>query len=228
AKIVEKERRGEDYMSFAKDWNIKKSTVYSILKAGRKEKISTRGPREHRRKFTHENLEAAIAHIENHPAGSLQQICEIICPHVHPSTLNPHLDGAMITYKLLRHEPCARNSPENIALRQVFAQFYQHETRLKVLIDEFNFNLFCVKKFGRSRVADRASIPVRTSQGVNLNVIVAINDNGQLLKWASHVGSLRDHFATFMGELSNLLAETEAVFILDNAPIHCRTENFAG
>ncbi|KAL3316039.1 hypothetical protein Ciccas_005316 [Cichlidogyrus casuarinus] len=41
----------------------------------------------------------------------------------------------------------------------------------------------------------------------------------QLTITASHVGSLRDQFATFMGELSNLLAETEAVFIWDNAPI---------
>ena len=136
------------------------------------------------------------------------------------------LDGRLITYKMLRQEPVARNSAENIEKRRQFSVDYQNETRRKVHLDETNFNLLTLRKFGRSAVGSRALIPVRASKGVNLNVILAVDDNGLIVRMESHLGSIKEKFKSFMTALSSDLEGDEVVIYMDNASIHVKAENF--
>ncbi len=85
-----------------------------------------------------------------------------------------------------------------------------------------------MRKFGRSRVGSRAVVPVRVNKGVNLNVILAIDDGGSLIRMESHLGSIKDKFRGFMTALSSDLAPESVVFYMDNAPIHVKQSNFEG
>lgn len=129
---------------------------------------------------------------------------------------------------MLRQEPIPRNSQQNIELRRQFAVDYQNETRRKLHLDETNFNLLTVRKFGRSPVGSRAVVPVRASKGVNLNVILIIDDGGSVVRMESHLGSIKNKFKDFMTALSSDLEGEEVIIYMDNAPIHVKTDNFTG
>ncbi|KAL3308787.1 hypothetical protein Ciccas_012676 [Cichlidogyrus casuarinus] len=76
---------------------------------------------------------------------------------------------------------------------------------MKVHVDETNFNMFTLRKFGRAVKGLAPLVPRRASKGVNLNVVLAINDLGQVLLMRTYVGTIVPYFQEFMRTLSGML-----------------------
>ena len=227
--IIEKEESGGDNVQLAADLGVKRTTAIGIVKRGLRIARKRGGSRRSRTKMTEEMMRKVIYAIEENPSVTLKTLADdVLMRQVSQSTIYRHLDGRLITYKMVRYEPVSRNSEANIEKRKRFAMDYQRETRRKVHLDEMNFNLFCLRKFGRSAIGARALVPVRTSKGTNLNIILAVDDSGTVVLQQTHMWSIKDKFKEFMDELSLILTGEEVIIYMDNAPIHVKEENFSG
>ena len=107
------------------------------------------------------------------------------------STIRNWLDGELISVKNTRNQIDNMNKDGNKAKRvEYMSQFFQNraEGRSIVWVDETNFNLYCKRSKGRSRIGTRASVVILASKGANLHCIGAMTTSAVVLfskRWGS-------------------------------------------
>ncbi|KAF4671092.1 hypothetical protein FOL46_000513, partial [Perkinsus olseni] len=217
---------GNGWLKFAKDLGVKRTTAYQIVKKGSDKKGKWGGRREKTVKVTAEITARLLAAVEQNASITLKALREKVNGAVSTSTIDRVLDGSLLTLKKITPVPVDKNSPQNIAKRAVYCRDYQGEVRKKIHIDESNYNLWTRRNYGRSRLGERAKKKERTAKGRNLNILLAISDDGDVVHHEVHPGSVTDKFRDFMGSVCNALDGERAVIYMDNAPIHKKLSNF--
>ena len=122
------------------------------------------------------------------------------------------------------------NNNENKVKRAAYIeQLFQHRSEGRTLIwtDETNFNLYCKRSQGRSRIGTRASVVLPASKGANLHCIGAMT-SASIVLFTTRRGAFRaDDCIEWFRELA-VTCENNGIeqptFIIDNAPAHCRLE----
>ena len=90
----------------------------------------------------------------------------------------------MITLKKVRNSTNNLNNEENKPKRATYInQLFENRAEGKNLIwvDETNYNLYCRRSQGRSKIGSRASVLVPVSKGSNLHCIGAMSSNSLVL-----------------------------------------------
>ena len=90
------------------------------------------------------------------------------------NTIKNWLHAELISVKNIREHIVNMNCPENrVKTANYITEFFQYraEGRTFVWVDETNFNLYCNRKEGRSKVGTRASIVMPASKLANLHCI---------------------------------------------------------
>ena len=130
----------------------------------------------------------------------------------------------------VRFEPERANSVANKLKRAEFAQKllqFQGEGWPILFMDETNFNLHCIRCYGRLKKGTRCNIVTAASRGANIHTIGAISERGLL--------NVEIKRGSFTAELANLYIKTvfrkghevfsgPVVLVIDNAPCHSRVE----
>ena len=147
------------------------------------------------------------------------------------NTVKNWLDRELFTVKLTRNQIDNMNNAKNEEKRGTYMQKLfeaRSEGRTLIWIDETNFNLFCRRRQGRSKIGTRASILLPASKVAYLHCIGAMS--------ASNIVSVSTHRSSFKSDaciewFNNLIEECnrQAVenptFIIDNAPVHNRLQS---
>lgn len=164
--------------------------------------------------------------LEANPLASLKSLqeylhsdCEI---EVCVSTIANWLDGQLITLKTVRDVTTERNSSPTKNQRYEFAKWILESAASDkcIYIDECGFNLWTKRTYGRSARGSRCFRTVDKQRGQNLSVCMAIGQTGIIHKQFLIGPYNREKFVTFLEELSQLVADHEVFFIMDNCRIH--------
>ena len=178
-RLISCHERNDDYVAFASSMGINRRTAYGILRTfmrtGRRHQLVRGGST--RAIFSEAMLEALIEFVEEKPTATLNEmrlrLLELFpSSPVSISTISRHLDGSLITLKLLRSVPFAWNTPEVKEERYAFAQWMiQRGIHSKwIFLDECGYNLWTSRTQGRSQ---RGTLAVRTvcgQRGQNLTI----------------------------------------------------------
>ena len=109
------------------------------------------------------------------------------------NTIKNWLDGQLFSLKSVRPTVQSMNDPRHKARRAEYVeQLFEHraEGRTIIWIDETNFNLYCRRREGRSRIGTRASVLTPSSKGSNLHCIGAMSE-GQRHRFTTRRGALK-------------------------------------
>lgn len=131
------------------------------------------------------------------------------------------------------------NSAINKEKRQAFAEkLLQHhrDGDLIIYYDESNFNMYCRRSQGRSKIGERATVTLPPSKGPNLQIQCAVSSSIGVVNHRRQRGSINmAKNAEFVNEgfarvLSSEVYRTQhdgknVVIVFDNAPAHPQTED---
>ncbi|VEN35781.1 unnamed protein product, partial [Callosobruchus maculatus] len=146
--------------------------------------------------------------------------------NVSTSTIGNYLEGRLFTIKQVHKQPISMNSEENKRKRAEYVTALNRYIELGkqiVWIDETNFNLFCRRTRGRSRVGVRAVQHLPAARGPNVHLIGAISPAG-VVTMERRRGSFSSDSANIW--ITNLLQRWQdmgnevgdLVIVCDNAP----------
>jgi transposase len=143
------------------------------------------------------------------------------------STVSRILTDIGYTMKLLRLEPEARNSGEQLEARFNYAQMFMNDRPVErghvIWVDETGFNLHLRRRCGRSTRGTRATAVVPSARGRNISVVAAMSETG-LLHHQVHLGAYNsDLFSIWIQQLGQILAAADLSccwIILDNVRFH--------
>ena len=172
--------------------------------------------------------------IEEKTSITLKELKDLLLQHfrmnVSINCIKNWLDGELFSVKDVRPTVLNMNSVENKAKRARYIEGLfnaRSEGRTIIWIDESNFNLYCKRKQGRSKIGSRASIIQPTCKGQNLHCIGAMSSN-QMIHFSTHRGSYtRNECLDWFRELVSKCEEQgmdRLTLIIDNAPVHSNLE----
>lgn len=148
---------------------------------------------------------------------------------VSTTTVWRYIEGQLINVKKIHYEPVTMNNLQNRVARKEFLTkllSYEADQKTIIYLDETNFNVFCRRAYGRSKVSERCKSVKPASKGHNLTIIVAITVDG-ILHWSTHRGSFRkNNFKEWMiamkekAQHERQWTPEQFVVVLDNAPVH--------
>ena len=146
------------------------------------------------------------------------------------NTVKKWLDNELFTLKNVRNEIDRMNFPENKRKRATYMEQLfncRAEGRTPIWIDETNFNLYCKRRAGRSKIGTRASVLLPASKGANLHCIGAMA-TGQIVRFTTKRGAFKsgDCVEWFQSLIEDCQTAgiTDPTFIIDNAPAHVRID----
>ena len=146
------------------------------------------------------------------------------------NTMKNWLDSELISLKNVRPLVHNVNSQENKAKRAQYLESflnYRAAERTLIWIDETNFNLYCRRREGRSKIGSRSCVVLPNSRGSNLHCIGAMT-NSRMLLFTTRRGSFK--YPDFNEWIEQLIETcfTQGIenptLIIDNAPAHARVE----
>lgn len=147
------------------------------------------------------------------------------------NTIKNWLDGKLFSLKSIRPHIGSMNSSENKRKRKEYVEKVlqcRSNNRTLIWIDETNFNLYCRRKEGRSKIGQRASIINPTCKGSNLQCIGAISSS-KIIAFEHRRGSFKAvDFKLWFRQLINTCINEgilRPTFIIDNAPAHSNLES---
>lgn len=233
-RIVMCANRGEDWVALAKTLDIKYKTAFHWVRSGRDVMLRKGGNRP--KSLTEDEVNIMISWIEEKCDCTLKQLQQKIQHEfqkiVSISTVGNYLEGRLFSVKQVHTEPITMNSEENKRKRADYVQAlnnYIQQGKQIVWMDETNFNLFCRRTRGRSRVGARAVQLLPAARGLNVHLIGAIS--------AAGVISMERRRGSFTAQLANawvrgLLQQwtdmgnqlADLVIVCDNAPCHSSLE----
>ena len=182
ARLLDAHANDEDFVHLAGLLNINRTTAYSIVRSGRREKRPMGGRRN--AKFDIEMVQYCSELLDDNSVLTLEEIKEQLRarfpnkPTVAISTLSRQLDGLMFTVKLVRDTPAERNSPAVLAEREAYCNWWCSANVInaaKVYIDEFGFDSWMRRSQGRAVRAQRAYRKVAGQKGPRITVCLAIS-----------------------------------------------------
>ena len=195
-----------------------------------------RGGRRHV-KITDEHKVFLEQWIDANPAVTLKDLQSklecVVGVKVCLSTVGNAVNGMLYTSKMLHHEPSTMNSPANKAKRRDFlialTSAIGNGKRI-VWQDETNFNVWCTRGTGWSRVGQRAVAPRCTTKGQNLHIIGAVEQSLGMVYYTIREGSFKkEDFLEWLKSLVDNceikgIAPDELAVVIDNAPAHSIAE----
>lgn len=230
-KVCEAHEEGRDWKAVAKTLGINLRTAYVWLQKGQfipKQKGGSKS------KKTEEIIEFLTDKIEKEPSVTLQQLADMLRNRFHftvsLSTMKNWLDGELFSLKMVRPLTQNVNRPENKLKRAEYLEsFFQNRSsgRTMIWIDETNFNLFCRRNEGRSKIGSRASVVLPSCKGANLHCIGAMTDS-RIIHFTTRRGAFKaENCIQWFEDLLEACANQgidQPTFIIDNAPAHARLE----
>lgn len=231
-RIFETYKRGEDWRTLATTLGVNCKTAYKWLLKDQETPLHKGG---NFSKKTPHIINKLVSTIEDNCLATLadlkKNISEEFSMNVCTSTIRNWLDGSLITLKNTRKVVDNMNKEENKTKRATYIEhLLQHRSEGRTLIwtDETNFNLYCKRSQGRSRIGTRASVVLPASKGANLHCIGPIT-SGSLLLFTTRRGAFKsDACLECFRELARTCQNTgieHPTFIIDNAPAHCKVES---
>ena len=230
-RIIAAHEDEKDWKVLARTLGINLRTAYHWLE-NKQETPKKRGRATSKK--TEEAVELLVKCVEDDPAITLAQLqiklTTEIDLNVSLNTIKNWLDCKLFSLKDLR--PCIQNinREENKKKRSAYIEKLfraRSEGRTIVWIDETNFNLYCRRREGRSRIGSRASIVLPASKGANLHCIGAMTSTTVVL-FTTHRGAFKSpDCLSWMQELIDqccILGIHHPTFVIDNAPVHSRLE----
>lgn len=184
--VVSAIERGDSIANIARWLNVKSKTVTSIRRryelTGRRDRILRGGDRVP--KLGVEHMQLLLASLDENPLLTLKEMRRSLQDRfdgldLSEATVSRALDKQLITLKCLSRDadvPVARNTPENRARRQEFAEWLiglAPECHL-IYVDETGFNIWTRRSRGRSQRGQRVRRMLHTQRGVQVNVLQAI------------------------------------------------------
>ncbi|XP_029654645.1 uncharacterized protein LOC115228125 [Octopus sinensis] len=176
-----------------------------------------------------------ISWIEADPQITLKECAEKIQNNhsisVSVTTVKNWLDGELISLNTCRPIVANVNSLENKEKRIHYLDCLSKAKstgRTLIWIDESNYNLYCTRKEGRSKIGSRSLVLTPNSRVTNLYCISAMSAS-TLLNFQCKRGSYREEdYKEWMKELINecrYLSVQNPTFITDNAHVHNQLES---
>lgn len=146
------------------------------------------------------------------------------------------LEKQLITVKLAKKVPAARNRPDVIERRHAYAKWYlQQSAKFQLIwIDETGVNLYCSRSFARSSRGDDAFVTQHLPRGQNVTLMLAVAENLGVLNYEVHHskasggdGTGAEVVARFVSATTAILANLDCYsehkpikVIMDNASSH--------
>ena len=229
-RLINAFEEGRDYIDLAEMLSIPRRTASHIIltfrRTGRRETLPRGGNRPPI--FNDEMHEELIRYVEEKPTATLEEMrarLRLIFPlrPVSTTTIMRHLDGCLITLKLLRTVTFNWNSEEVKEERAHYARWMLSTgvTQRLVYIDECGFNIWTARTQGRSSQGSRAVRIVNGQRGQNLTVCLAVSQHYGLVHYVCINGGMtREKYAAFLSEVSSLLYDDSVCIVHDNAPTH--------
>ena len=122
--------------------------------------------------------EKIVEFIEEDPEITVEDLKEKIRQSfgvtVSTTTRWRYIEGQLINVKKIHYEPVTMNNLQNrVARKEFLTKLLSYEAQQKTIIylDETNFNVFCRRAYGRSKIGDRCRSVKPASKGHNLTII---------------------------------------------------------
>jgi hypothetical protein len=171
--------------------------------------------------------------VDEHPTFSLRQLKDRMekdySTTISISTVDRLLDGQHYSLKKVTIQPMERNKESTKIKRADYARWLQMvgPSILRLYIDETNYNIWCSRSRGRSKISQNCVLKLPSNKGPNLNILACCSAAG-ILEYECHSKLTWHLFNKFLEKCSNKISQeqpgVEAVFIFDNAPIHKRAD----
>ena len=230
-RIIRSYEQGHDIVHVAHTLDIKPQTARSIIKVFVNDERRNLLPKggANAVKVNEEMVRFFVEYTQANPAITLREIRlrmrneHANFPDVCEETISRHLDGQLITTKILRMITPDWNRPDVKLLRREYAQWKMEIANHDqlVFVDECGFNLWTSRTKGRSPVGQRAVRIVNRQRGANLTVCIAVSPRYGLVHYMFVRGGMtKIIFAQFVNELSGLITPYDATIVLDNARPH--------
>ena len=228
-RIIQCCRNDGNLKELAKHLGIKESTCRGVAKSDREYALKRGSPR---RKFTEEHITRLCSAVDDNPTMTLRQLKHVLEEDfsgitISISTIDRLLDGHHYSLKKMVNQPAERNHLRVKEQRKEYAIWLQSTgvSLLRLYIDETNYNIWCARSSGRSKVNHPCIRKVPSTRGANLNVLACMSSTG-ILRYECHSKITTNVFNEFLASCSNIIASEQlgmqAVFIFDNAPVHKR------
>jgi len=190
---------------------IKKTTLYalrrSFIKTSRTERKMKGGSAS---RYTDQDAEVLCAIQDEHAEWTYPQLrtewwsrTGKAAMRLSDGTINRMLKGGKFSTKQMTLVPIARNTSTNITARRLYAlNAVQWMNRDVIYIDEAGFNLHLIRRRGRSRIGQRATVETVNSRGGNISICAAISPTLGVMHYKVRLGAFNsDEFVTFLREL---------------------------
>lgn len=146
------------------------------------------------------------------------------------NTIKNWLDGELFSLKMIRPTVQNMNTDDNKMKRVSYLNQLlkaKSDGRTIIWIDESNFNLFCKRKEGRSKIGCRSRVLTLNSKGSNLHCIAGMTST-KLLNFQCKRGSYRgEDCRIWLKQLISICNEDGIQYptvVIDNAPVHSKLE----
>ena len=178
-------------------------------------------------------IDCILQYVEGKPTATLKEMKSHVThmlpekPIVSEKTISRHLDGQMISLKLVRTAPMQWNEPRIKLERMRFMEWFMADgvNQNLVYCDEFGANIWTARTKGRGPVGQRAVRIVEDQRGANLTICLAVSPrHGYIHHNIVEGGFTQERFSDFLNELDTILPENR-LLLLDNARPHL---NYAG
>lgn len=230
-RVIQAHKEEKDWKQVAKTLGINIRTAYRWLS---NEQIIPKEKGGSKSKKTPEIIQVLVDSVENNPSITLAELAQILFTtfnlRVCLNTVKNWLDGQLFSLKNVRRTVYNMNSAENKLKRSYYMEHLfdaRANGRTLVWMDETNFNLYCSRKEGRSRIGARATLLLPSSKGANLHCIGAMTSTRMVLfttKRGSFNSQTCQEWFRELIETCNTQGIENPTFIVDNAPAHCRLE----
>lgn len=230
-RVYEAHEEGSDWRNVAKTLGIKENTAYKWLS---KKQVAAKKKGGSSSRKTQEIMDSFEDVIEENPSITLRELQQFLIQHfglsVSISTIKNWLDLQLYSVKNVRSEIDRINNPVNKQKRSEYMEKFfaaRSAGRTIIWIDETNYNLYCKRKEGRSKIGSRASVILPASKGANLHCIGGMT-HSQMVHFTTHRGSFKgEDCKLWFRDLIQKCTESgimQPTFIIDNAPVHSRLE----
>ena len=214
---------------------IKRSTAYKIVQ---RDSDKPKGGAKNV-KVDNEMISFVTEKLEDNPMITIKNLNQELRqalpnkPFITDRTLSNAIDGLTFTLKLARNCPAERNSDENIAAREEYANWFMSGNvinSIKIYVDEFGVNIHTRQNRGRSQVGTRVYRQVSGQSGRNITVCAAISSTYGLVYFQVYEGGMNsERFGNFLQiACGNIIASgdnNDGFVIFDNAPCHRNIES---
>jgi transposase len=246
-RVVRKHEEDYDgFQNFIHSLEVKRTTALNWVQQyrGRLHEVQMRkkrgGKKEGSVKLNEQHIDAIAEYLEDNPLITLRELSDNIKRDfdisVHPSTIDKRIRGLFTLKKKSTIVPENMNSLVNKEKRKEYVikvqdLLRQRDTRV-IFLDECNFNLFCSRSEGRSRVGERCVIRGPASKGQNIHCIGLMSQFG-IEKLEVRRGSFTAQAAAQLIEdfVTVWIAANPHLnlcIVIDNAPAHARIDEIVG